>query len=252
MELGSADAVKLLQEAQKTLEQYSADYPRDPVALDSMIRVRLAMTVAPGNRYCDEHNLAVLDLVDQLAKITTLTPHLRTWRAHALNNIASDLTNRGKTDEAELFWLQVMGLREELAKSLPNDKVMRYELAKCLTNYANQLHGTQRTEQSFQCRQRAANLFDSLHEDAKFRVTYVSLMVDSDLILAAEYKRRGNPDKAISRLNSAIALNSILLERDKNIARVKSCHADAHARRAELIEQGGQHAQAVGRLSDCH
>jgi serine/threonine protein kinase/tetratricopeptide (TPR) repeat protein len=244
-QLGSSDANDLLREARKTLESYLADNPRDTLVLDSLIRVRLAMTVAGGDRFSDEHNLAVLDLVERLTKITPLTPHIQTYRAHAINNIASDLTNRGKTDDAELYWLQVLAIRESLAQSLPDDKIMRYELAKCLMNYANQLVATGRASQSLKVRERTIGLFDSLHEDAKFRATYIPTMVDFDLFMAGEYAARGNTQKAITRLNKAIALNSILLERDKTVVRVRGIHADAHTRRAKLNEQNAQHAQAV-------
>jgi tetratricopeptide (TPR) repeat protein len=245
MDLGSPDAEILLQETLKSLEEYIAAYPGDPLALDSMIRVRLALTAAPGDHFSDEHNMAVLDLVDQLAIMGPLTPHFLTSRAHALNNIASDLTNRGKTDEAELYWLKVLALREDLAGKMQNDKVARYELAKCLINYSNQLIKTDRPEQSFKLKERAAGLFDTLHEDAVFRATYIPLMVDSDFFLAGEYVARGKIDKAIARLNKAIALNSVLLERDKSVLRVRGSHADAHTLRADLHDKSGQHTQAV-------
>ncbi len=244
-ELGKPDALELLQETKKTLDQYLAAYPRDPLALDSMIRVRLAMTIADNNHFSDEHNLAVLDLVDRLAKLGSLTQHLQTYRAHALNNIASDLTNRGKTDEAEKYWREVLVLREELARTFPNDKVMRYELAKCLANCANQLVATARVEQSAIFRERAASLFDSLHEDAAFRGTYVPFMVEFNLFLVGEYSRRGETEKALTRLNKAIELNSVLLERDNTLTRVRGTHADALTLRAKINEQRGQHAHAV-------
>ncbi|HEV3384526.1 MAG TPA: protein kinase [Gemmata sp.] len=245
MELGLPDADSLLQETQKSLEGYIAAYPGDLLALDSMIRVRLSMAASPGNHFADEHNRAVLDLVDQLASMGQLTPHFLTSRAHALNNIASGLTNRDKTDEAEKYWLEVMALREDLAHKSPNDKIMKYELAKCLLNYSNQLIKTDRSEQSFKLKGRAADLFDTLHEDARFRATYVPLMVESDYKLANEYAARGDIAKAITRLNKAIALNGILLERDNMAMRVRAWHADTHTRRAELNDLSGQHNQAA-------
>ena len=217
----------------------------DLLILDSMIRVRLAMASAPGYRFSDEHNRAVLDLVDQLASMGALTPHFLTSRAHALNNIASDLTNREKTDEAEKYWLEVLALREDLAKKLPSDKIVRYELAKCLLNYSNQLIKTNRPEQSFKLKERAASLFDTLQEDAQFRATYVPLMVESGYLLANEYIAQSKPEKAMARLNKVIALSTTLLERDNSAFRVQACYADAHTRRAELNDASGQHSQAV-------
>lgn len=245
VELNVPDASAMLQEALGILEQYNADYPGDPVAIDSMIRIRLSMASASASLFSEEHNLAALDLIDQIARLGPLTPHMLTSRAHALNNIASNLTNREKTDEAELYWLEVLALREDLARKLPTDKVTRYELAKCLTNYANQLAKTGRSEQSLKQRERAAGLFDSLHEDALFRATYVPLMVDCDFILANEYSLRGKPEKAIVRLNKAIALNTILLERDRKSLRARAVHADAHTRRAQLNDESNQPAHAV-------
>jgi tetratricopeptide (TPR) repeat protein len=70
-------------------------------------------------------------------------------------------------------------------------------------------------------------------------------MVDSDQLLAQEYASRGFPEKAILRLNNAIALNTVLLERDKTQVRFRISHANIHTRRAELSEQIGRHEQAV-------
>jgi tetratricopeptide (TPR) repeat protein len=203
------------------------------------------MADALGDHSTDEHNRAVLDLADRLATLIEPTPRLGTIRAHALNNIASDLTNRGKTDEAEMFWLEVLAIREGLARAAPDDKIARYELAKCLTNYANQLLRTDRENQAFQHRERAANLFDALREDARFRATYVPLMVDTDLLLALEYGKRADLARALDRLNKAIDLNAVLLARDPSVARVRGTQADAHTRRAELRERGGEHASAA-------
>jgi tetratricopeptide (TPR) repeat protein len=229
----------------KELSRYDSEFPHDILVLDGMIRVHLALNSAPGERFCDEHNLAVLDLVDRIVKLVPDRPQFLISRAHAVNNIASNLTNRGKTDEAESFWLDVLALREELARKLPSDKVMRYELAKCLMNYSHQLTKTERSQQAMQCRERAARLFDTLHDDAAFRATYVPLMVDCDLLLAAEYMNRGEFIKALPRLNSAIEMNSILLELDKTVLHVRANHANAHTRRAEIYEHGNQHAQAA-------
>jgi len=118
VELNVPDASAMLQEALGILEQYNADYPDDPVAIDSMIRIRLSMASASASLFSEEHNLAALDLIDQIARLGPLTPHMLTSRAHALNNIASNLTNREKTDEAELYWLEVLALREDLAKKI--------------------------------------------------------------------------------------------------------------------------------------
>jgi tetratricopeptide (TPR) repeat protein len=242
--IGGPRAGPLLREARETLEGYLKDHPNDPEALFGLVRVRLSYAGATGEP-ADEHNLAVIDLVDQLTRLVGPTANLATTRAHALNNIASDLTNRGKTDEAEAYWLEVLAIREALYKSLPQDRVVRYELGKCLANYANQLVATGRRERAFQLRERAAGLFDALRDDARYRTSYIAVMVSVDFLLAAEYTRRREPDRATDRWNKAIALNAVLLERDPRVPKVRADQANAYTRRAELAEQAGRHADAA-------
>ena len=244
-ELGSPDAMNSLKEAQNSLDEYLSHYPKDLVAIHSLIRVRLAMSSAHGSQNSEEHNRAVLALVERLSGLEPTSSHHKMLRAHALNNIASELTNSGKTKDAEKYWIEVLAIREELARTLPTDKVMRYELAKSLLNCANQLFLTDRKDVSFQFRVRAADLFDTLNEDAVYRPTYIFVMVKNDLALAGEYVNRNLPEKALARLNNAITLNSLLLGQDQTIPRTRADHADAHTRRAELHEQAGRHVDAA-------
>jgi serine/threonine protein kinase/tetratricopeptide (TPR) repeat protein len=245
-ELRAADAALLLGDARAMLEEHLATRPKDVEALNELIRVRLATHAPPGSpAYTDEHDRAVLDLVDRLVAIQGETPHLRKTRAHAINNIASDLTNRGKTDEAEVYWVEVLALREGLYKVQPDDRITRYELGKCLNNYANQLAATWRGDESFRARERAAALFDALRDDARYRPTYLGVMIDTDFKLAGEYTRRGETDKARARWGNAIALNALLLARDPKAVSHRATHANAHTRRAELADQTGRHTDAA-------
>jgi tetratricopeptide (TPR) repeat protein len=118
-------------------------------------------------------------------------------------------------------------------------------LAKCLLNYSNHAARTNRKDQALQFRERAASLFDTLNEDAAFRTTYISVMIRNDQLLVADYRERGQREKAIARLSNILSLNAILLERDKTITRLRADQADTHTRRAELWEQGGKHAEAA-------
>jgi tetratricopeptide (TPR) repeat protein/tRNA A-37 threonylcarbamoyl transferase component Bud32 len=244
-EVGSADVDAVLGEAATTLQQYLEGHPHDAQAILAMIRVHFACAAAPGKHFCDEHHQAVLGLVERLAALGVPAERVRLLRAHALNNIASDLTNRDKTDEAERYWREVLELRESAVKAQPNDKIARYELAKCLINCSNQLKRTGREELFFEFRQRAAQLFDTLHEDAAFRATYLPVMVDNDFLLASELVRRSQNEEAIHRLSDAIALNSILLARDPAQPRVRGLQADAFTRRAELNDLAERFPQAA-------
>jgi tetratricopeptide (TPR) repeat protein len=239
------DAEKLLQSALVYLEEYRREFPSEVLAINAIIRVHLAMTMLPGEKYNDEHNRAVLDIVDEFAARGPLSSHLQMMRAHALNNIASTLTNCGKTDEAEFYWLKVLALREEMNRKASQDKICRYELAKCLTNYANQLTKTNRPQNAFKMRERAAGLFDTLNDDARFRATYIPLMVDSDYVLAGFYDKQNSTEKAIARLSNALELNAILLKRDYTPASVKELNADLLTRRAELTQKLARHDQAA-------
>ncbi len=245
-EVRAADADSMLAEARTILEKYLDDRPQDVEVLNELIRVRLSMNGFPGsNAYADENDRAVLELVDRLTAIQGRTPHLQKTRAHALNNIASDLTNRGKTDEAEAFWLEVLALREGLYKVQPDDRITRYELGKCLANYANQLGATVRADQSFHTRERAAQVFDTLREDARYRTTYIDVMINTNLLLEKEYLKREQIEKAIGRLTSTIALNAYLLARDSTVVPHRADHANFHTRRAALEQQIGRYGDAA-------
>ena len=153
VQVQASDTKKDFAEARAILDKYLLERPNDVEGLNEMIRVRLSMIAFPGsNEYTDENDRAVLDLIERLVALRGQSPQLRKLRAHALNNIASDLTNRGKTDEAESLWLNVLRIREELSKSLPGDRITQYELGKCLANYANQLAKTGRAEQALGAR----------------------------------------------------------------------------------------------------
>ena len=195
VQVQASDTKKDFAEARAILDKYLLERPHDVEGLNEMIRVRLSMNPFPGsNEYTDENDRAVLDLIERLVALRGQNPQLRKLRAHALNNIASDLTNRGKTDEAESLWLDVLGIREELWKTLPGDRITQYELGKCLANYANQLAKTGRSEQAFGARERAAGVFDALHGDggtARPRADHVGL----NLLLVNAYSERKQPDK---------------------------------------------------------
>ncbi len=245
-DLHHPDAQKLLTEALATLESYEPRNPRDVVKLDGLIRVHLALSSATvGDAYTDEHDLAALELIDRVARLAGESPELAKFRAHALNNIASDRTNRGKTDEAEAEWLRVLEIREGLAKAMPDDKITRYELAKCLVNYSNQLAKTGRSEESFRARQRAAGLFDLLRDDARFRTAYVSVIVQNDMNLVDEYRRRNDTPKAIDRLTKIIDLNGVLVERNPGSVPLRATQANTYTVRADLLGSASKHADAV-------
>jgi tetratricopeptide (TPR) repeat protein len=244
-ELGRPDAETLLRDGLAELQRYAAAHPDDAEGIDQLVRVHLGMSRVEGPDATDEHDLAVLDLLDRQEKRVGSQPRLRQTRAHALNNIASLLTNRGKTDEAEMYWLRVLAIREELSRTLPGDKTTRYELAKCLFNYANQLHATGRAAAALSARERAAKLFDTLRADARVRTAYIAAMTRNDAILADEYGRRGDWAKAVERLDAVIELNGVLLERNPGSVPLRATQADAHTARAGLAASAGRHADAV-------
>jgi len=243
--LGQPDAPGLLRDGLSELRRYVAEFPDDAEGIDFLIRASLAISRGDGPDATDEYDLAVLDLLDRQETLLGPRRDLTQTRAHALNNVASLLTNRGKTDEAEMYWLQVLALREELARALPHDKLARFELAKCLFNYANQLHKTGRGDASLAARERAARIFDALRPDAPVRTAYIPAMVANDQVLAREYARRGELDKAAARLTGVIRANGVLVERNPDAVHPRAVQADAFTARAELAERAGRHADAA-------
>jgi tetratricopeptide (TPR) repeat protein len=158
-ELGKPDADGLLRDGLAELQRQTAS-PNDPEVMDHLVRVHLAASRVVGPDATDEHDVAVLDLLDRRAKLFGAPPRLRQTRAHALGNLAARLTNWGKTDEAEPYWLDVLAIREDLARALPADKSTRGELGKCLIGYAAQLDATGRAAEAGAARERAARLSD--------------------------------------------------------------------------------------------
>jgi tetratricopeptide (TPR) repeat protein len=244
-ELGKPDADVLLREGLAKLQQFAAAHPEDTEVIEDLIRVYLNTSRVVGSDASDEHDLAVLDLLDRQEKQTGSQPRLRQMRAHALNNVASLLTNRGKTDEAEMFWLQVLAIREELARTLPADRTTRYELAKCLFNYANQLQATGRAASSLASRERAAKLFDTLRADSHSRTAYIGVMMNNDAILADEYARRREWSRAIDRFDAIVELNGVLREQNPQSVPLRAAQADAYTTRAGFAENANRHADAV-------
>ncbi|HSQ56952.1 MAG TPA: tetratricopeptide repeat protein, partial [Gemmata sp.] len=247
-DLGKPDASALLQTGLKELVEHTKRHPCEPQGVECLIRVHLAMSTVDGPDATDEHDRAVLELVEHQEKALGRQLRLTRLRAHALNNIASRLTNRGKTDEAEMYWRQVLAIREKLAGAAPYSKVYHFELATCLFNYANQLQKTERAEEARASREHAAKLYDPIRNDARKRTMYIPVIVRNDLLLADASSRRGETGKSIDRLTAAIELNKLVIDRNPTNLGSRAAHADALTARAELLEALGHHAEAAGEL----
>jgi serine/threonine protein kinase/tetratricopeptide (TPR) repeat protein len=244
-QLHAPDAADLLDEARVCLTRLLQSHPEDLMALEGMVAVRLLKSEEKNVVGAEDHFHEVYDLLERLRRLGRPARDLSLYRAHALNNLASDLTNRGKTDEAEMFWRDVLQLREELTRNHPDDKIMQYELGKCLTNYANQLWQTNRFSEAVALRERAAAIFDALRHDALFRAMYVELIVLNDMFIAQEYRKAGKTGESKRRYTIVIDFTRQLLKNDPRVPFVRSYHSDAHTRRAELHEASQRFAEAA-------
>ncbi|MBA4067403.1 MAG: hypothetical protein C0501_27575 [Isosphaera sp.] len=242
--LGDPAAARLIREALAELAAYTAVRPGCVDGIDDTIRARLNLSGA-AEVPSTEHDRAVLDLLDRREELTGPHPWVEQTRAHAWNNIASDLTDRGKTAEAEPYWRKVLAIREQQAKEHAKSRVVRYELGKCLANYAIQHGKSGRPDEAFAARVRAAALFKDLRDDTRQRGGYVGVVVRNAHDLAREYARRGDHAAALAELGPAVDLQAALVEKNPGAVPLRGLLADLHTTGAAVLGSSGRHADAA-------